>query len=131
MPLFEQLIDAGVRTLDTAPNGDAPVLSSATLNQRAQIADSHYLVGLGQLGLNNRDQARQEFSLALKASPDHDAAMRALKEMGLMQNQFPGSERSSNDFAAPVWNYIGPHDSDHALLGLMGQRAQDRQGLAL
>ena len=47
----------------------------------AQIAGAHYLAGLGQLGLNNQDQARQEFSLALKASPDHYAATRALNAM--------------------------------------------------
>jgi Tfp pilus assembly protein PilF len=51
-----------------------------TAAQRAQVADAHYLVGLGQLGLNHQDQARQEFSLALEASPDHYAAMRALND---------------------------------------------------
>jgi hypothetical protein len=39
------------------------------------------MVGLGQLGLNNQDQARQEFALALKASPDHYAAMQALNSV--------------------------------------------------
>lgn len=39
--------------------------------------------------------------------------------------------RRSHDSAAPVRNCIGTYDSDHALLGLMGQHAQDSQGLAL
>jgi len=42
------------------------------------VADAHYLIGLGQLGLKNQDKARQEFSLALQTSPDHYAAMQAL-----------------------------------------------------
>ena len=48
------------------------------LAQRIQAADAHYLIGLGQLGLNAKDKARQEFSLALQASPDHWAAKTAL-----------------------------------------------------
>jgi tetratricopeptide (TPR) repeat protein len=80
--IFEQLVDAGAKALANAPNLETPSQPYATLTQRAQAADAHYLAGLGQLGLNNRDQARQQFSLALKASPDHYAAMIALTEMG-------------------------------------------------
>jgi hypothetical protein len=36
------------------------------------------LTGLGQLGLGEKDKAKQEFSLALQASPDHWAAKTAL-----------------------------------------------------
>lgn len=46
-----------------------------------QLADAHYIAGLGQLGLGNRDRARQQFLLALKASPDHYAAQTALTVM--------------------------------------------------
>jgi tetratricopeptide (TPR) repeat protein len=73
--IFAQLIDAGNKSLASAPAMSQPV---ATPAQRAQVADAHYLIGLGQLGLNNQDKARQEFSLALEASPDHYAAMEAL-----------------------------------------------------
>jgi tetratricopeptide (TPR) repeat protein len=69
--LFNQLIDAGSKTLSANPTS-AP---------RTQLADAHYLVGLGQLGLNNRDQARQEFTLALEASPDHYASAMALHDI--------------------------------------------------
>ena len=68
--IFTQLIDAGNKALASAPAA-----------QRTQVADAHYIAGLGQLGLHNQDQARQEFSLALKASPDHYAAARALNAM--------------------------------------------------
>jgi tetratricopeptide (TPR) repeat protein len=73
--IFNQLIDAGTKSLGSAPAVNSTV---ATPAQRAQVADAHYLIGLGQLGLNNQDKARQEFSLALAASPDHYAAMQAL-----------------------------------------------------
>jgi tetratricopeptide (TPR) repeat protein len=75
--LFAQLIDTSNKTL---AKEDA-VPSVATPSQRAKVADAHYLAGLGQLGLNQREQARQEFTLALKVSPDHYAAMRALTGM--------------------------------------------------
>jgi hypothetical protein len=56
----------------------------ATIQSNAvstQLADTHYIAGLGQLGLDNRDQARQQFLLALKACPDHYAAKTALTGM--------------------------------------------------
>jgi tetratricopeptide (TPR) repeat protein len=75
--IFNQLVDAGNKALG-APAANPPGQSVSSAAQRAQVADAHYLVGLGQLGLNNQDKARQEFSLALEASPDHYAAMQAL-----------------------------------------------------
>ena len=69
--LFNQLIDTGSKTLSANPPSPP----------RTQLADAHYLVGLGQLGLNNPEKARQEFSLALQASPDHYASALALHEI--------------------------------------------------
>ncbi len=80
--IFAQLVDASAKSLAQTPGMQAPYQSFATASERAQAADALYLAGLGHLGLNDRDQARQEFSLALKASPDHYAAMRTLTEMG-------------------------------------------------
>jgi tetratricopeptide (TPR) repeat protein len=74
--LFQQLVDTGTGTLAKVPNSTAG--SDVPLAQRIQAADAHYLIGLGQLGLNEKDKARQEFSLALQASPDHWAAKTAL-----------------------------------------------------
>ncbi len=74
--LFQQLVDTGTQALAKAPNptpgADVPLV------QRIQAADAHYLTGLGQLGLGAKDKAKQEFSLALQASPDHWAAKTAL-----------------------------------------------------
>jgi tetratricopeptide (TPR) repeat protein len=79
--IFTQLIATGSKSLGSAPEMKGPAQAVATPAQRAQVGDAHYLAGLGQLGLNHPDQARQEFSLALEASPDHYAAMRALNDM--------------------------------------------------
>jgi tetratricopeptide (TPR) repeat protein len=80
--IFEQLISIGLTALAKVPDSETPIQPYTTASERAEAADAHYLAGLGQLGLNNRDQARQDFSLALNASPDHYAGMRALEEMG-------------------------------------------------
>ena len=72
--IYQQLVDAGAKALGNTPD-------KAASGQHAQAADAHYLAGLGELGLNRREQARREFSLALEAVPDHYAAMRALAEM--------------------------------------------------
>jgi tetratricopeptide (TPR) repeat protein len=79
--IFGALIDSGTKSLGSSPVSKAPFQPNATPAQRALVADAHYMVGLGQLGLNNQDQARQEFALALKASPDHYAAMQALNSV--------------------------------------------------
>ncbi|MGO9642843.1 MAG: DUF5107 domain-containing protein [Candidatus Acidiferrales bacterium] len=79
--MFQQLIDTGMKALSSVPDVEAPIPTNDSLGQRAQVADAHYLIGLGQLGLNNQDEARQEFALALKASPDHFAATMALADM--------------------------------------------------
>jgi len=76
--IYNQLIDAGTKSLASAPAINALGQPVATPAQRGQVADAHYLIGLGQLGLKNQDKARQEFSLALQTSPDHYAAMQAL-----------------------------------------------------
>jgi tetratricopeptide (TPR) repeat protein len=76
--IFAELIVTGTRSLSSAPSINPPGQPVATPAQRAQVADAHYLIGLGQLGLKNPDRARQELSLALEASPDHYAAMQAL-----------------------------------------------------
>jgi tetratricopeptide (TPR) repeat protein len=79
--IFKQLIATGAKTLDGKPAKGASTAPSSPAAPDTQIADAHYLVGLGQLGLNNPDQARREFSFALEASPDYFAAERALSDL--------------------------------------------------
>jgi tetratricopeptide (TPR) repeat protein len=76
--IFTQLVDTGNEELGRSSESKTPVQSNV---QHRRNADAHYVAGLGQLGLNHQEQARQEFSLALKASPDHYAATRALNAM--------------------------------------------------
>jgi tetratricopeptide (TPR) repeat protein len=77
--MFQQLIDEGTKELNGAPNPAGGYVSSV---DRTHVADAHYLIGLGQLGLEDRDKAKQEFAAALEASPDHFAAHMVLVEMG-------------------------------------------------
>jgi tetratricopeptide (TPR) repeat protein len=76
--IFNQLIDAGAKALGSATAAGPP--QSMAAPARTQVADAHYIVGLGELGLNNREKAHKEFSLALEASPDHYASEQALHE---------------------------------------------------
>ncbi len=77
-PIYQQLLATSTQNLATAPSLDSLVDQPANPTQRAQVADAHFLAGLGDLGLGNRDQAKAEFTTALKASPDHLAAKLAL-----------------------------------------------------
>jgi tetratricopeptide (TPR) repeat protein len=84
--IFNQLIDTGAKELSgdasAAPGAAGAGAAAMAVNPKTQVADGHYLVGLGQLGLNNKEKARQEFSAALEASPDHFAANSALRGLG-------------------------------------------------
>jgi tetratricopeptide (TPR) repeat protein len=75
--LFQQLSDLGMKSLSAT--GSIP--SGLTSNQKSRIADAHYIAGLGLLGLKHNNEARQQFSAALKVSPDHLAAKNALLEI--------------------------------------------------
>ncbi len=69
--LFQQLLD----------NGRGAIASQnepTTLAQRMRVADAHYLAGLGHEGLGETDKAKQEFTAALQAAPDHLAAKVAM-----------------------------------------------------
>ena len=72
--MFQQLIDSGTKALTSLPE----IKVSAAAAQRAKVGDAHCLIGLGQLGLGDTQKAKQEFTLALQASPDHLAAKVAL-----------------------------------------------------
>jgi tetratricopeptide (TPR) repeat protein len=49
---------------------------------RRRVADAHYVVGLGRLGLNDEAAARSAFESALAASPDHLGARQELDAIG-------------------------------------------------
>jgi tetratricopeptide (TPR) repeat protein len=76
MPYFEALSLIKLGQADKAK-----ALFDQLAGSAAQTADAHYLAGLGQLGLNDKDKARQEFMAALQSSPDHLGAKEALSQL--------------------------------------------------
>jgi Tfp pilus assembly protein PilF len=50
-------------------------------SQRSRLANAHYMSGLGYLGLNEKEKARQEFNQALEAGPDHLGAKTMLAQL--------------------------------------------------
>ena len=51
-------------------------------SRRARVAMAHYIAGLGYLGLNEKEKAKQEMTRALEISPDHLGAKSALAGLG-------------------------------------------------
>jgi tetratricopeptide (TPR) repeat protein len=78
--LFQKLVDAGTQALAGAPAPEA-LDKTPDAGVRMRIGDAHFLAGLGRLGLNNPEKAREEFAQALRASPDHLAAKVAMSEL--------------------------------------------------
>ena len=78
--LFNQLLANGTQA--ASQNAIPANTDMLPANQRGTIADAHYLIALGNLGLGNKDKARQELTLALQVSPDHLAAREALASVG-------------------------------------------------
>ena len=77
--LFQQLLTNGTQA---ASQNAIPANTDMLLaNQRSSIADAHYLIALGNLGLGNKDKAREELNVALKISPDHVASKLVLNTL--------------------------------------------------
>lgn len=69
--IYQQLIDAGKHQLE-----------SADAQGKSRVADAHYLIGLGEAGLNHLDVARAEFQQAIQLSADH---LGATQMMGMLK----------------------------------------------
>jgi tetratricopeptide (TPR) repeat protein len=81
--LFQELVDAAGRALNSPPPIDPSPGARAPIADRVRIADAKFLAGLGQLGLGESERAKQLFTDALAVSPDHLAAKLA------MNNELP------------------------------------------
>ena len=77
--IFRQLIESGSSSFDRAASTDFFSKFSDRQSPRARAASAHYTIGLGRLGLGETEKARDEFSQALKARPDHLGAKLALE----------------------------------------------------
>jgi tetratricopeptide (TPR) repeat protein len=78
--IFADLVTAGTNALKDESSAGADFFSSFGERQsrRSRTAMAHYVAGLGYLGQNDIAKARQEFTQALQASPDHLGAKTAL-----------------------------------------------------
>jgi len=78
--IFESLVKSGQQALQESSPGAASTTGSGRRQQppRARLAAAHYLVGLGYLGLNDKEKAKEELTQALETSPDLLGARTAL-----------------------------------------------------
>lgn len=78
--LFAGIVESGKAALrETAAASGGP--RGREMPARARLADAHYLIGLGYLGLGDRARAQIELSQAVKFSPDLAIARAALAAM--------------------------------------------------
>jgi len=77
--IFQSLVDSGLKAVQeqTSEGGStfgvaagSPSAGRRAQSPRARLASAHYLTGLGYLGLNDQQRARQSLTQALQASPD-------------------------------------------------------------
>jgi tetratricopeptide (TPR) repeat protein len=80
--IFQSLVESGKEELErTSSQIDFFAKFGEQQSQRSRLANAHYMAGLGYLGLNEKDKARQEFSQALEAGPDHLGAKTMLAQL--------------------------------------------------
>jgi len=77
-PIFQALVDSATQSLKERSEIDFFSSFGEQQSQRLRLAQSHYMAGLGYLGLGDKQKAKQEIAEALKISPDHLAAKQAL-----------------------------------------------------
>jgi tetratricopeptide (TPR) repeat protein len=77
--IFQQLVTSGNNSLDRGSNADFFSKFGERQSQRTRVASAHYIVGLGRLGLDATQKAKDEFNQALKVKPDHLGAKIALE----------------------------------------------------
>jgi tetratricopeptide (TPR) repeat protein len=77
--VLRELVASASRAVESNTVRLSPDASVAALrDHRSTLAAAHYAAGLGYLGLNEREKARDELTKALKERPDHAGAKAAL-----------------------------------------------------
>ena len=81
--IFDDLVTAGKAAIKDQGAGGTDFFAAFGERQsrRARASSAHYVAALGHLGHGERDQARDELALALRASPDHVGARLALDDL--------------------------------------------------
>ena len=71
VPLFEALLADGKKQIEEGGSVDFFAKFGERQSAQAQLAQAHYLAGLGYLGLSNKEEALGEFKKALENNSDH------------------------------------------------------------
>jgi len=80
--IFRDLVKSGNESLgQTSSQIDFFAKFGEQQSQRSRLANAHYMAGLGYLGLNEKDKARQELNQALDDGPDHLGAKTMLAQL--------------------------------------------------
>jgi len=69
--LFGELIGKGDETLAARPEADYFAKFGLRLSSRLRLAEAHYLIGLGNLGMGEAAKARGQFQAALNLNVNH------------------------------------------------------------
>jgi tetratricopeptide (TPR) repeat protein len=72
---FGELIGKGDEALATRPEADYFAKFGQRRSSHLRLAEAHYLIGLGNLGMGEAAQARDEFQAALKLNVNHLGAI--------------------------------------------------------
>ena len=76
--IFKQLVKAGSDALEKKDEIDFFGKFGDMPTEKMRQAIAHYVIGLGRLGLGEKEEARKEFEIVLKNQPDHLGAKTAL-----------------------------------------------------
>ncbi len=80
--IFDDLLKSASRALGQASAKIDPTASFGEQQaQRFRLATAHYIAGLGHLGLDEKEKAKEEMARAIEVSPDHLGARTALAEL--------------------------------------------------
>ncbi len=69
--ILEQMVADGTEQLQRGTDDDSLGGFGRRRSRGSRVADTHYTIGLGYLGLNSKDTAREHFAEALKTNPSH------------------------------------------------------------
>jgi tetratricopeptide (TPR) repeat protein len=69
--IFGELVERGNRDLERGESADFFAKFGEQETRQMRAATAHYTIGLGQLGLGNREPARAEFEQAVRLNRSH------------------------------------------------------------
>jgi tetratricopeptide (TPR) repeat protein len=76
--MFQAMVDSANESVKRASAVADLAAAEGHQTPRSRLAQSHYLAGLGYLGLKEKEKAKQDLTQALQTSPDHLGAKEAM-----------------------------------------------------